>query len=147
MGRPNGSRGGAVVSADRPAPGRWTLTAEGHPRTVFRRAIERGNLMSAETAAREMGVISLLEALELTALVALRDRARASRFATRWLHRLLEERSPTIDEAALAASALAALGGHGHNAAAASLLAMAEQPIGGRRLRGAGFREASRARR
>ena len=94
---------------------------------MFRRAIERGNLLSAEAMAREMGHVTLMEALELTALVALRDRERASRFATRWLHRLLEEHSVTIDGAALAACSLAALGTPAHDAAAASLVAMTEQ--------------------
>jgi hypothetical protein len=31
------------------------LTAQGHPRAVFTRAIERGNLLVAEPTAREMG--------------------------------------------------------------------------------------------
>jgi hypothetical protein len=118
-----------ALSVSRPAPGRRHLTAQGHPRAVFQRAIERGNLLSAESAAREMGRVTLMEALELTALVALRDRERASRFATRWLRRFLEEHPATIEEAALVASALAALGGPAHNAAAASLVAMTEQAI------------------
>ena len=81
-----------------------------------------------------MGHVSLLEALQLTALVALRDRDRASRFAVRWLQRLVDEhRGVTIDEAALAASALAALGGPGHDDAAASLVAMSERVASGRR--------------
>jgi hypothetical protein len=44
------------------------LTAERHPRTIFRRAIERGNLVVAEITAREMGRLSLEEALYLTRL-------------------------------------------------------------------------------
>jgi hypothetical protein len=40
---------------------------------VFRRAIERENLVGAELYARMMGGVTLVEALELTALVALRD--------------------------------------------------------------------------
>jgi hypothetical protein len=98
------------------------LTASGHPRSEFRRAIERGNLSVAETTAREMGHVSLLEALQLTALLALRDRGRGSRFAVRWLERLVDERpAVTIDEVALAASALAALGGPAHDIACATL--------------------------
>jgi len=46
------------------------MTAQGHPRTAFRRAIERGNLVVAEIEAREVGQLDLGEALELTALVA-----------------------------------------------------------------------------
>ena len=46
----------------------------------------------------------------LVALVAQKEQERASRFAVRWLHRFLEEHErATIEEAALAAAALAAL--------------------------------------
>jgi hypothetical protein len=34
------------------------LTAQGHPRAIFRRAIERGNLIAAEMTARELGRIA-----------------------------------------------------------------------------------------
>jgi hypothetical protein len=30
------------------------LTAQGHPRAIFKRAIERGNLLVAEVTAREL---------------------------------------------------------------------------------------------
>lgn len=101
------------------------MTATGHPRSEFRRAIERGNLIVAETTAKEMGHVTLLEALQLTALVALRDRERGSRFAVRWLQRLVDEHpAMAIEEVALAASALAALGGPAH-AGACTLLSCA----------------------
>jgi NAD(P)H-dependent FMN reductase len=77
---------------------------------------------------REMGRVSLGEALELTALIALKDPRRRSRAAARWLGRLLEEHPrATIEELALAAAALAALGGPGHDDAAASLVALASR--------------------
>jgi hypothetical protein len=57
-----------------------TITAQGHPRTALRRALERGNLVVAEIEAREVGQLDLGEALELTALVALRDRERGRGF-------------------------------------------------------------------
>ena len=66
------------------------MTAQGHPRRVFATAIERGNIVMAEATARELGRISLEEALVLTALVAEKDMER--RFAVRWLRRLLEDR-------------------------------------------------------
>jgi hypothetical protein len=49
------------------------LTSQGHPRTVFRRPLERGNLVAAELSAREVGDFDLREALELAALSALDD--------------------------------------------------------------------------
>jgi hypothetical protein len=104
------------------------LTAQGHPRVIFKRACERGNLLVAETTAREIGRISLQEALWLTALIALKDPRRAPRVAARWLQRFLDEHPrATIEEAALAASALAALGGPGHEDAAASLISIADR--------------------
>jgi hypothetical protein len=94
------------------------LTAQGSARSIFKRAIENGSLLVAETTARELGRISLDEALALTALVAEREPARRSRFAVRWLRRLLEEvESLTVEEAAMAASCLAALGGPSHEEA------------------------------
>jgi hypothetical protein len=51
---------------------------------IFGRAIERGNLVIAETTAREIGNISLVEALELTALIARKDPRRHGRAATHW---------------------------------------------------------------
>jgi hypothetical protein len=88
--------------------------AHGHPRAIFTRAIERGNVVIAEMAARKVGSLTLGEALALTALVAQKDPARRVRYLLRWLRRLLEEdECLTIDEAALAVSALAALGGVG----------------------------------
>jgi hypothetical protein len=104
------------------------LTAQGHPRTIFKRAIERSNIAVAEATAREVGRLSLDEALALTALVARHEPTRRSRFAVRWLERLLEEDERlSIDEAAVAASSLAALGGRGHLEALAALSAMAEK--------------------
>lgn len=52
---------------------------------------KRGNLRIAETTVREIGRISLEEALWLTLLIALKDPGRRSRVATRWLVRFLEE--------------------------------------------------------
>ena len=107
------------------------MTAQGHPRTIFKRAIERSNVAIAETTARELGRLSLDEALALTALVARHEPTRRSRFAVRWLERLLEEgERPSIEEAAAATSSLAALGGRGHQKALATLSAMAEKRVG-----------------
>jgi len=106
------------------------VTAQGHPRTIFRRAIEHGNLILAEGMAQELGQITLTEALELVALVAQKDPRRHSRYAVRWLRRLLEEdERVTLEEAALAASCLLALGGPSNEQAYAALLAMAERTL------------------
>ena len=56
-------------------------TSQGHPRTIFRRALERGNLVLAEVTAREIGRVTIAEALELTALVARKQPHRYGRFA------------------------------------------------------------------
>jgi ribosomal protein S7 len=112
------------------------LTAQGHPRAIFNRAIENGNLLVAEMAARELGRISLDESLALTALVVQKDPGRRSRYAVRWLLNLLQEdENLTIEEAALAASALAALGGRGQAEALATLSATAERATRQRQVR------------
>jgi len=41
------------------------VTAQGHPRAIFRRAIEHGNLIFAEGMALELGQVTLAEVLEL----------------------------------------------------------------------------------
>jgi hypothetical protein len=94
---------------------------------IFGRAIERGNLVIAETTAREIGNISLVEALELTALIARKDPRRHGRAATHWL-RLYVEHSPGagLDDAAFV-GALSALGGPHHEAAVTALRAVAGQ--------------------
>ena len=104
------------------------MTAQGHPRSIFKRAIEGGNLLVAEMTAREIGKVTLHEALLLTALVAEKDAERRSRFTVRWLRRLLEEdEALTIEEGAMTASCLAALGGPSHDEALGMLSAMAER--------------------
>ena len=77
----------------------------------------------------EVGRVDLWEALELTALIARHDRERSRRVAARWLQRWLEETSgPTIDDAAMTAGALAALGGKRHLEALATLRSILRSP-------------------
>ncbi len=64
-------------------------------------------------AAREMGGLSLADALSLCELLANADPARYERAALRWLQRFIDERLPSPTEVSLAASALAELR-HGH---------------------------------
>jgi hypothetical protein len=46
------------------------LTAQGHPRANFKWAIKRGNLVLVEATARELGRLTLDEALSLPFLYA-----------------------------------------------------------------------------
>jgi hypothetical protein len=94
-------------------------------------------VVAAVAAARELPQLSLLDALELTMLIARKDPSRYSRVAARWLQRLLEEHPDvTIEEAALAAACLVALPGAGYGEAASTLKAMAETATRRRRERG-----------
>jgi hypothetical protein len=76
--------------------------------------------------ARELGRISLAEALELTALVARKDPRRHPRVAARWVQRYLEELEPTLNEIALVVGALSALTGERHAEALRVLRAMVD---------------------
>jgi hypothetical protein len=89
-------------------------------------------------AARELPQLSLLDALELTLLIARKDPHRHPRVAARWLLRLLEEDpDATIEEAGMAAACLAGLGGAGTREAAQTLRAIAERASSRRRASGA----------
>lgn len=113
------------------------MTAQGHPRATFNRAIERGNLLVAETVLRELGRPTLGELLELTILIAFKDPHRHARVSARWLLRYLEVRDQaTIDEASFVVACLNALAGPAHEHAATALRDMAEKAPGGRRTRG-----------
>jgi hypothetical protein len=118
------------------------MTAQGHPRAIFERAIERRNLLVAEATLRaEIPRPTLLDLLELVALYAEKDPRRHSRAAVRWLERWLDQvGDATLDDVELASSALRALGGR-HNAAAFSTLRdLAERAtsVGAARRRGRG---------
>ena len=94
-------------------------------------------MIAAVAAARELPQLSLIDALELTMLIARKDSSRYPRVAARWLRRLLEEHpDATIEEAALAASCLVALPGAGYGEAAQTLKAMAESATRRRREKG-----------
>jgi hypothetical protein len=85
-------------------------TSQGHPRTIFRRALEHDNLVLAEVTAREIGRVTIAEALEFTALVARTQPHRYGRFAARWLCLWLEEHEKaTLEDLALLVSNLQSL--------------------------------------
>ena len=88
-------------------------------------------------AAKDLPQLSLVDALELTMLVARKESRRHPRVAARWLLRYLEEDPhATIEEAVLAASSLVALTSVGDQEAAQTLRAMAERATSRRRQRG-----------
>jgi hypothetical protein len=66
------------------------MTSQGTPHGRFQRAIHRRNLQNAEMAAREMGGLSLADALSLCELLANVDPARYERAALRWLQRFID---------------------------------------------------------
>jgi hypothetical protein len=86
------------------------VTAQGSALTRYRRALERRYVFGAEIAAREMGFVSLRDALGLLALYAAEDSPKYDRAATRWLARLaLESDDLQLRDIQLAAAALQAL--------------------------------------
>ena len=85
------------------------MISQGTAHGRFQRAIHRRHVQNAEMAAREMGGLSLADALLLCELLANTDPARYERAALRWLQRFIDERLPPLTEVALAASALAEL--------------------------------------
>src|SRR5437773_4458431 len=100
--------GWQVYCPKRPSPQRHsTMTSQGTPHGRFQRAIHSRHLQNAEMAAREMGGLSLADALLLCELLATTDPRRYERAALRWLERFIDERLPPLTEVALAASALA----------------------------------------
>ena len=84
------------------------MTAQGHPRAIFKQAIERGNLLIAEMAAREAGNLTLAEALELVCLYAEAEAepAKFERAALRWYARYITEGKPSLLRAQIALTAL-----------------------------------------
>ena len=105
------------------------MTAADNPRVIYLRAIERGNLLVAEATLRgEIPRPSLGDLLELTALIAQKDPRRHGRVAARWLQKWLGAfEDATIEDVALAATALQALGSRHHAHALSALRALADE--------------------
>ena len=91
--------------------GTYVRDGQGSPRSRFRRAIERRSLINAEMACREMGNVSLEEALQLVVLYAEQDDPRAERAMVRWLGRLFLEKPLPFDLAATCLELVAQLRG------------------------------------
>jgi hypothetical protein len=86
------------------------VTSDGNPYTRFRRALETGNPVLVNAAARELPQIALDDALRICLVLRGGDPARYERAAVRWLGRFaLEAREVTIDALRIAADALDAL--------------------------------------
>jgi hypothetical protein len=97
------------------------VTAQGSPYVRFRRALDRGNVTEALSAASELSHVGLHEALELCLL--LRDKApeRFPRAALRWHGRLCREVDVSLEEAQAVLAALVFLAGERKRNAAYAL--------------------------
>ena len=76
------------------------MTSQGTARGRLQRAIHARHVQSAEMAAREMGGLSLADALMLCELLTTTDPARYERAALRWLQRFIDERLPPLADVA-----------------------------------------------
>jgi hypothetical protein len=63
----------------------FRMTSDGRPYAHFRRALDARSVMQAETAARELGRLRLLDALDYLTLVAAEAPDRYDRAARKWL--------------------------------------------------------------
>ena len=87
----------------------------------LRRALDRGNVTEALSAAAELGFVGLAEALELTLLLADKDPERFDRAAVRWHVRFVHDsKNVTLHESLAVLALLAAIPG---NRSAAQALA------------------------
>jgi hypothetical protein len=116
------------VQCDRAGPSAGDLSTSDRAR----------HLIVAEATLRtEIPRPTLVDRLDLTALIAVKQPERFARVAGRWLLRYLETAEhATIDDAAYATACLQALGGRSHQHAFAALRDMAE--VATRRSRGRG---------
>ena len=79
--------------------------------------------MLAEVTAREIGRVTITEALELTALIARKQPHRYGRFAARWLCLYLEEHEQaTLEDVALLVANLRSLASPKDHASALAIL-------------------------
>jgi hypothetical protein len=89
----------------------------------FQHAVERGNLLRAETAAHQLGRLSLPDALEFCDLLARHAPERFERAALRWHARWAGERKPSsFAEVQLALACLQLLTTASHRASALTVL-------------------------
>ena len=80
---------------------------EGSAGAIFWRAVSNGNLIVAETVAREFAVLPLDFALALVRLYGEKGDCRYERAALRYLDRYIAEAAPSLEDVAGIASLLA----------------------------------------
>jgi hypothetical protein len=98
------------------------MTSQGTAHARFQRAIQRRHVAQAEMAAREMGQLSLIDALTLVACYARTGSPKFEQAAVRWLTRLADERGASLRDVTIAAAALEALRTRHHDLAEKMLL-------------------------
>ena len=93
-----------------PGPTASEMTSQGTAHGRYTRALAQRNLAAAEIAAKELGGLSLLDALDYLVLLAAQRPGRAQAAALRWHGRFeLETSTLTFVESQLALAALASL--------------------------------------
>jgi hypothetical protein len=99
------------------------VTAQGSAYARFRRALDRGNVTEALSAASELQHVGLAEALELCLLLRDKEPARFPRAALRWHGRLCREVSVELGEGLAVLALLQAMQDHARAKLAGSALA------------------------
>jgi hypothetical protein len=97
------------------------MGSQGSAHSRFVRAVERRELFRAETAARELGRMSLNDALALVCLYASEGSPKFEAAAVRWLCRLALEERATLATMQLGSEALTKLRGQGREDAEQTL--------------------------
>jgi hypothetical protein len=82
------------------------VTSQGSAHGRFERALRNGQVFQAELSARELGALSLVDALRLVVLYADAEPEKFSRAAARWLSRFVNETGLDLLAAQPALSAL-----------------------------------------
>jgi hypothetical protein len=85
------------------------MTSQGTAAGRFQRAIQQRNIVRADLAARELGSLSLSEALSLCLLYEAEDDPRFERAFQRWLSRVRREKALKHEEVELLRAAAGAL--------------------------------------
>jgi hypothetical protein len=115
-------RDASLVSEAAVAPAASAMTSKGSAHGRFQRALQRRHVREAEVAAKEMGQLSMIDALALVACYARTGSPKFDQAAVRWLERLAAERDTSLRDIRLAAASLEALQTKQHDLAEKVLL-------------------------